>query len=106
MYLYNESEEIKIILEELHVSLDEIGVVESFNELGNNKLTNIEKKFLKNNFLNSNSLVDNITELSGVNTISSGLGIQKVVVRGLSGMRVVRYLNGMITYMHESFWKL
>ena len=88
-------EEIKIILEELHVSLDEIGVVESFNELGNNKLTNIEKKFLKNNFLNSNSLVDNITELSGVNTIASGLGIQKVVVRGLSGMRVVSYLNGM-----------
>ena len=95
VYLYKESEEIKIILEELHVSLDEIGVVESFNELGNNKLTNIEKKFLKNNFLNSNSLVDNITELSGVNTISSGLGIQKVVVRGLSGMRVVSYLNGM-----------
>ena len=87
--------EIKIILEELHVSLDEIGVVESFNELGNKKLTNIEKKFLKNNFLNSNSLVDNITELTAVNTISSGLGIQKVVVRGLSGMRVVSYLNGM-----------
>ena len=95
VYLYKENEEIKIILEELHVSLDEIGVVESFNELGNNKLTNIEKKSLKNNFLNSNSLVDNITELSGVNTISSGLGIQKVVVRGLSGMRVVSYLNGM-----------
>ena len=95
VYLYKESEEIKIILEELHVSLDEIGVVESFNELGNNKLTNIEKKSLKNNFLNSNSLVDNITELSGVNTISSGLGIQKVVVRGLSGMRVISYLNGM-----------
>ena len=95
VYLFKESEEIKIILEELHVSLDEIGVVESFNELGNNKLTNIEKKSLKNNFLNSNSLIDNITELSGVNTISSGLGIQKVVVRGLSGMRVISYLNGM-----------
>ena len=27
--------------------------------------------------------------------ISSGLGIQKIVVRGLSGMRVVTYLNGM-----------
>ena len=38
---------LKIILEELHVSLDEIGVVESFNELGNNKLTNIEKNSSK-----------------------------------------------------------
>ena len=34
-------------------------------------------------------------ELSGVDMISSGLGIQKVVVRGLSGMRIVTYLNGM-----------
>ena len=27
--------------------------------------------------------------------ISSGNGIQKIVVRGLSGLRVVTYLNGM-----------
>ena len=40
-------------------------------------------------------MVDNISKLSGVNLISSGLGIQKVVVRGLSGMRVVSYVNGM-----------
>ena len=40
-------------------------------------------------------MVESITELSGVDMISSGLGIQKVVVRGLSGMRVVTYLNGM-----------
>ena len=33
--------------------------------------------------------------MSGVDLISSGTGIQKVVVRGLSGMRVVTYLNGM-----------
>ena len=40
-------------------------------------------------------MIDDIAELSGVDMISSGLGIQKVVVRGLSGMRVVTYLNGM-----------
>ena len=40
-------------------------------------------------------MVEDISELSGVDMISSGLGIQKLVVRGLSGMRVVTYLNGM-----------
>ena len=40
-------------------------------------------------------MIKNITQLNGIDMISSGLGIQKVVVRGLSGMRVVTYLNGM-----------
>ena len=92
---YKKDDPFEIILEKLHVTLDEVGVVESYNELGNNKLTNIEKKSLTDVFINAPSMVENITELSGVDMISSGLGIQKIVVRGLSGMRVVTYLNGM-----------
>ena len=93
VFQYKNNEDLKIILEKLHVSLDEIGVIESFSELGNSKLTNIEKKSIQ--FLTSNSMVESITQLNGVNMISSGLGIQKIVVRGLSGMRVVTYINGM-----------
>ena len=85
--------ELTIILEKLHVILDEVGVIESYSELGNSRLINIEKKSLSSQ--NSISMIDDIAELSGVDMISSGLGIQKVVVRGLSGMRVVTYLNGM-----------
>ena len=92
---YSREENLKIILKELHVSLDEVGVVESFNELGNIRLTNIEKRSLENVFLSSNSMLESLSTLSGVDLISSGLGIQKVVVRGLSGMRVVSYVNGM-----------
>ena len=77
----------------LHVDLDEVGVTESYSDLGNIKLTSIEKK--KIDFVQSSSMVESITELAGVDMISSGQGIQKVVVRGLSGMRVVTYLNGM-----------
>ena len=91
---YQKDLQFKVILEKLHITLDEIGVGESFNELGDSRLTNIEKKSIQNVFLNSNSLVESITELSGVDMVSSGLGIQKIVVRGLSGMRVVTYLNG------------
>ena len=93
--LYQTGDELKVVLEKLHISLDEIGVSETFSELGNSKLTNIEKKSLNDVFLKSISMIDNITELSGVDAVSSGLGIQKIVVRGLSGMRVVTFLNGM-----------
>ena len=90
---YESDVELKIILEKLHIILDEVGVVESHSELGNSRLINIEKKSLSSQ--NSISMINDIVELSGVDMISSGLGIQKVVVRGLSGMRVVTYLNGM-----------
>ena len=42
---------LKVVLQELHITLDEVGVTESFNQLGNSKLTNIEKKSI--NFLES-----------------------------------------------------
>ena len=90
---YKSDLELKIVLDKLHINLDEIGVTESYSELGNSRLINIEKKSLSAQ--NSISMIDDIAELSGVDMISSGLGIQKVVVRGLSGMRIVTYLNGM-----------
>ncbi len=90
---YKTSKDLEITLEKLHVDLDEVGVAETVYKLGSSKLTNIEKKRI--NGLYYNSMVESITELTGVDMISSGLGIQKVVVRGLSGMRVVTYLNGM-----------
>ena len=92
---YKNKNDFKVILEKLHVTLDEVGVVESFSELGNSRLTSIEKKSLDQVFTLENSMVESITQISGVDIISSGIGIQKVVVRGLSGMRVVTFLNGM-----------
>ena len=92
---YKNNNDFKVILEKLHVTLDEVGVVESFSELGNSRLTSIEKKSLDQVFTLENSMVESITQISGVDIISSGIGIQKVVVRGLSGMRVVTFLNGM-----------
>ena len=92
---YQKSQEFKVVLKKLHVTLDEVGVVESYSDLGNSRLVSIDKKSLEDNFLNANSMAENITQISGVDMISSGLGIQKIVVRGLSGLRVVTYLNGM-----------
>mgnify|MGYP001337519241 CR=1 FL=1 len=90
---FQQVEDLEVIMVKLHIDLDEVGVSESYSDLGNIKLTSIEKK--KIDFVQSSSMVESITELAGVDMISSGQGIQKVVVRGLSGMRVVTYLNGM-----------
>ena len=62
---------------------------------GDKKYVNIEKKSISPSLIENNTLLENITELNGVDMISSGNGIQKIVVRGLSGLRVVTYLNGM-----------
>lgn len=92
---YKKQANITVVLDKLHVDLDEVGVVDSYHQLGNSKLISIEKKSLDNNFLEHNSLAESLTQINGVYLLGSGLGIQKVVVRGLSGMRVVTYLNGM-----------
>ena len=87
--------QINMLLEKLHVELDEVGIVEESKKLGNSQALSIESKSIDDNFILSNSLVQSIITLPGVNTIGSGLGIHKIVIRGLSGMRVVSYLNGM-----------
>ena len=87
--------ELKVYLEKLHVELDEVGIIDKSQKLGEGKTLSIETKSLNNNFISSSSLVQTITKLPGINTIGSGLGIQKIVIRGLSGLRVVSYLNGM-----------
>tara|TARA_B100002052_G_scaffold281385_1_gene290387 strand:- start:293 stop:2509 length:2217 start_codon:yes stop_codon:yes gene_type:complete len=92
---YDSAQDLIIVLQKMHVELDEIGIQENVSFLGNYKHLNIEKKSLTNNFIATTSLVENLNQLSGVSSIGSGLGIQKVVVRGLSGLRVVTYLNGM-----------
>ncbi|MAZ58739.1 MAG: hypothetical protein CMP56_04990 [Flavobacteriales bacterium] len=92
---YRSGQDLIVVLQKMHVELDEIGIQENVSFLGSYKHLNIEKKSLNNNFIASTSLVENLNELSGVNSIGSGLGIQKVVVRGLSGLRVATYLNGM-----------
>ena len=55
---YKSDLELKIVLDKLHINLDEIGVTESYNILGNNKLSSIEKKSLKDDFSSSSSMIE------------------------------------------------
>ena len=58
---YQKDIQFKVILEKLHVTLDEVGVTESFNELGNSRLTNIEKKSIEIESIHEGE-ISNITE--------------------------------------------
>ena len=92
---YNNESDFVVNLYKMHVDLDEVGVQDTYSVFGSSKLVNVEKKSLRSDLLISSSMAENISQLSGVDLISSGPGIQKFVVRGLSGMRVSTYLNGM-----------
>ena len=94
IHTHRTGDDLDISLEKLHVELDEIGISDTYNELGSNKFTNIEKKKIDKDYHSTNSVLEKVSELNGVDLISSGKGIQKLVVRGLSGMRVVTFLNG------------
>lgn len=85
---------IKLLLEKLHVELDEIVVSTINHKLSSNQTLNINSKKIKKIKKNSSNLAQALNNISGIDNISTGTGINKVVVRGLSGTRVVTYING------------
>jgi len=89
-----EENTVNILLEKLHVELDEIIVSNINNKLSYNQTLNITSKKINQININSSNFVQALNTISGIDNISTGTGINKVVVRGLSGSRVVTYING------------
>jgi len=85
-----------IFLNEMHIHLDEVVVSTPFGSLQNESVTNVESKRLSElNRIPSTTLGEALATIPGVYISSVGLGIGKPVIRGLSGTRVVTYLNGL-----------
>ena len=55
MIKYQNSDDLIVFLQKLHVELDEIGIQEKYSFLGNNKTLNIENKSLVDNFISPTS---------------------------------------------------
>jgi len=85
---------VTLKLDKLHIEINEVEVSAINHQLSSNQAINLLSKVLNNTNDNSSSLVESLNDISGVEELSTGVGINKVVVRGLSGMRVVTYLNG------------
>lgn len=83
-------------LEPKHIHLDEVVVSTPFGKLQHENVTNVESIRLNElNRIPSLSLSESIANIPGVYQSSLGNGIGRPVIRGLSGTRVVTYLNGL-----------
>jgi iron complex outermembrane receptor protein len=93
---YNSNEVYEFYLEPKHVHLDEVVVSTPFGKLQGENVTNVESIRLNElNRIPTLSLSEAIANIPGVYQSSLGNGIGRPVIRGLSGTRVVTYLNGL-----------
>ncbi len=88
----NTTKEVNITLEEDVFEIDEIILATPFNKLqsenvvkvSHKSLASMERKGIQN-------IMDGVSQISGVTQMSTGAGISKPVIRGLTGSRVLVY---------------
>lgn len=84
-----------ILLHEQHFELEEVEIKSSQGQTANQVVSHVEvRKLSALNGIPSNSLGDALATITGVYNSSTGTGIYKPIIRGLSGSRVITYLNG------------
>ncbi|MEY8849103.1 TonB-dependent receptor [Psychroserpens sp. XS_ASV72] len=90
-----QSESLNITLTPSAIEMEEIIVSTPFHKLQSENVMKVERKDLKD--LRTEGLVnltDGISNIPGVNNFSTGIGIGKPVIRGLSSNRVLVYTQG------------
>lgn len=88
-------EEIVFYLHHSHIELEEF-VVTTNGSLQGNSIVNVEKRSIEElSTILNNDLGEAIANIPSVYNLSTGNGISKPVIRGMSGMRVVTYMNGL-----------
>ncbi|MGB2364320.1 MAG: TonB-dependent receptor [Flavobacteriales bacterium] len=90
----NNEPSINITLQRLHVEINEVEVSAINHQLSSNQVIALQSLSINGFNDNTLNLVERLSHIPGVYEQSTGTGINKVTVRGLSGMRVVTYLNG------------
>jgi iron complex outermembrane receptor protein len=87
---------ITILLKPQHEILDEVIVSTPTGKLQSENITYITKiKLNGTNSIKSNTIGEVLANVPGVYVASIGRGISKPVIRGLSGNRVVTYVDGL-----------
>ena len=89
----NESEQVIYLLPSTH-ELREIVVVDNDLRLQYENVMNVEKLNIKNEAVSGISLADKLTSIAGIDNLSTGAGIGKPVIRGLSGNRIAVFSQG------------
>lgn len=96
-FTYKKSVDLyEIKLKKSHVVLNEVIISPTTGIVQQSNLTNIVIKSISNGNQNfSSNLMGLISSTPGVQTISTGNGISKPVIRGMSGLKVLTFLNGL-----------
>lgn len=84
-----------IELEQIATEIEEVIISTPFHKLQRENVMKVER--LSANDISTSgalTLAEGITEIPGVSTISTGIGIGKPVIRGLSSNRVLTYTQG------------
>lgn len=82
-------------MEKAHIELEEF-MVASVGTMQDNSITNVERKSMEElSIIQPNDIGEAIANIPSVYNLSTGTGISKPVIRGMSGMRVVTYYNGL-----------
>ncbi|MDR0420787.1 MAG: TonB-dependent receptor [Prevotellaceae bacterium] len=90
-----QSENQTVFLEQSIHELQEITVSENSSRLQGENVVNVEKLTLNNNAeLHGFSLAEKLSYTAGINNWSTGAGIGKPVIRGLSGNRIAVFSQG------------
>ena len=96
VFTTTEKSGISIALTPLHVVLDEVIVSTPNSKLQGENITNITTLKLNDiNQIKTNTIGEVLANVPGVYVASIGKGISKPVIRGLSGTRVVTYVDGL-----------
>ncbi len=95
LQLSEEETVLNVTLEESIFKMDEVILSTPFNKLQSENVMKVERKTIQQlQRSGAVSLIDGITNVAGVSQISTGMGIGKPVIRGLSGNRVLVYSQG------------
>ncbi len=93
--LYHEDKVINTKLSESVFHMDEVIVSTPFNKLQSENVMKVEHKSMQSLQKSGGvSLIESIETMPGVSNSSTGTGIGKPVIRGLSGNRVLTYTQG------------
>ncbi len=85
-----------ISLKPAHIVLNEVIVSPTTGLLQQHNLSNVFlKKISSTDNLFASNIMGTVSNVPGVNTIYTGAGINKPVIRGMSGLKVVTFLNGL-----------
>lgn len=97
------NDQIQILLSPTAIEIEEVIVSTPFHQLQSENVMKVERVTMENLKRTGGArLTDGINQIAGVETITTGAGIGKPVIRGLSSNRVLVYAQG-VRYENQQF---